>query len=212
MVSLTPAELARYSRHVLLPEIGKAGQSRLKAARVLVIGAGGLGSPAALYLAAAGVGTLGIADFDIVELSNLHRQLLHSDEAIGSLKTASAADRLQSTNPLVQVVQHADGINAANAVEIFSNYDVVVDGTDNFASRYLHNDAAILAKVPLVYGSIYRFEGQVSVFAPIWVPLAIAACSPPPRQPAAFRAVEKWGSSEPCAASSAACRPWNQSS
>jgi adenylyltransferase/sulfurtransferase len=166
MDSLSPAELARYSRHVLLPEIGQDGQRKLKHSRVLVVGAGGLGSPTALYLAAAGVGTLGIADFDQVEASNLHRQLLHSDSTVGQPKTVSAAGRLAETNPHTTVQQHPEGITAANAVDIFSSYDVVVDGTDNFASRYLHNDAASIAGVPLVFGSVYRFEGQVSVFAP----------------------------------------------
>lgn len=166
MQPLNPNELARYSRHVLLPEIGEAGQTKLKNSRVLVVGAGGLGSPAALYLAAAGIGTLGIADFDRVEASNLHRQLLHNDESVGQPKTVSAASRLRGTNPLIEVVEHSDGINAENAERIFAQYDVVVDGTDNFGSRYLHNDAAVRVKVPLVFGSVYRFEGQVSVFAP----------------------------------------------
>jgi len=166
MEPLSPAELARYSRHVLLPEIGQAGQTKLKNAKVLVVGAGGLGSPAALYLAAAGVGTLGIADFDTVEISNLHRQLLHHDGTLGQPKTHSAAQRLQQTNPLIEVVEHPEGITAENAVGVFQAYDVIVDGTDNFGARYLNNDAALRARRPLVFGSIYRFEGQVSVFAP----------------------------------------------
>ncbi len=166
MDALTPVELARYSRHVLLPEIGGEGQTKLKAARVLVVGAGGLGSPAALYLAAAGVGTIGIADFDRVEVSNLHRQLLHSDATIGQPKTSSAAARLRETNPLIKVVEHTEGIHANNAETVFSGYNVIVDGTDNFGSRYLHNDAAVRVGVPVVFGSVYRFEGQVSVFAP----------------------------------------------
>lgn len=166
MHALSPDELARYSRHVLLPEIGQAGQTKLKAAKVIVIGAGGLGSPAALYLAAAGVGTLGIADFDRVETSNLHRQLLHHDENVGQLKTESAANRLRQTNPHITVVPHPEGITVANAARIFAAYDVIVDGTDNFGSRYLNNDAALQAGRPLVFGSVYRFEGQVAVFAP----------------------------------------------
>lgn len=166
MDSLSAAELARYSRHVLLPEIGREGQVKLKAARVLVVGAGGLGSPAALYLAAAGVGTIGIADFDQVEASNLHRQLLHHDGTIGEAKTASAANRLRQTNPLIRVIEHPDGITVAQAVRIFADYDVIVDGTDNFGARYLNNDAAMQARRPLVFGSVYRFEGQLSVFAP----------------------------------------------
>ncbi|WP_221031724.1 molybdopterin-synthase adenylyltransferase MoeB [Actomonas aquatica] len=166
MSDLTPAELARYSRHVLLPEIGVAGQTKLRNAKVLIIGAGGLGSPAALYLAAAGVGTLGIADFDKVEAHNLHRQLLHSDATIGQPKTTSAAQRLQETNPFCELIEHRDGVTHDNAVELFDAYDVIVDGTDNFTARYRNNDAAVRAQRPLVFGSVYRFEGQVSVFAP----------------------------------------------
>lgn len=166
MTGLTPAELARYSRHLRLEEVGVAGQTRLKNARVLVIGAGGLGSPAALYLAAAGVGTLGIVDFDRVESHNLQRQLLHSDAAVGALKTASAAARLRELNPFVTVREHATAVTAANAVALFADYDVIVDGTDTFPTRYLNNDAAILARRPLVHGSIFRFEGTVSIFSP----------------------------------------------
>jgi adenylyltransferase/sulfurtransferase len=164
--TLTPAELARYSRHILLDELGVAGQQKLAAARVLVIGAGGLGSPAALYLAAAGVGTLGVADFDRVETHNLQRQLLHQDSTVGELKVTSAARRLRATNPFITVIEHPEGVTVANAPALFAGYDVVVDGTDNFSSRYLNNDAAALARRPLVYGSVYRFEGQVSVFDP----------------------------------------------
>jgi adenylyltransferase/sulfurtransferase len=164
--SLSPAELARYSRHLLLGEVGVPGQQRLAAARVLVVGAGGLGSPAALYLAAAGVGTLGLADFDRVAAHNLQRQLLHDDATVDQLKVASGARRLRATNPFIRVVEHGDGITAANALELFRSYDIIVDGTDNFAARYLNNDAAVLARRPLVYGSIFKFEGQVTVFAP----------------------------------------------
>jgi adenylyltransferase/sulfurtransferase len=164
--TLSPAELARYSRHILLGEIGVAGQSALAGARVLVIGAGGLGSPAALYLAAAGIGTLGIADFDRVADHNLQRQLLHDDAAVGEPKVSSAARRLRATNPFIRVVEHGDGITAENALALFSGYDVIVDGTDNFSSRYLNNDAACFAKKPLVYGSVFKFEGQVTVFDP----------------------------------------------
>ncbi|MEO7412467.1 MAG: molybdopterin-synthase adenylyltransferase MoeB [Opitutaceae bacterium] len=163
---LSPAELARYSRHILLDEIGVDGQRAISAARVLVIGAGGLGSPAALYLAAAGVGTLGIADFDRVAEHNLQRQLLHDDASIGEPKVTSAAQRLRATNPNIKVVEHAEGITVENALQIFSGYDVILDGTDNFSSRYLNNDAAFFAKKPLVYGSVFKFEGQVAVFAP----------------------------------------------
>jgi len=163
---LSPAELARYSRHILLGQIGVAGQQKLAAARVLVVGAGGLGSPAALYLAAAGVGTLGLADFDTVALHNLQRQLLHDTEAVGQPKVDSAARRLQALNPHVQVVSHRAGITAENALGIFAAYDVIVDGTDNFGTRYLNNDAAFLARRPLVHGSVFKFEGQVAVFDP----------------------------------------------
>ena len=163
---LSPAELARYSRHILLGEVGVAGQTKLAAARVLVVGAGGLGSPAALYLAAAGVGTLGIADFDRVADHNLQRQLLHDDDSVGEPKVTSAARRLRATNPFIRVVEHAEGVTAANAVALFGGYDLIVDGTDNFASRYLNNDAAFFAQKPLVYGSVFKFEGQVSVFDP----------------------------------------------
>jgi adenylyltransferase/sulfurtransferase len=148
--ALSPAELTRYSRHILLDQIGVAGQQKLTAARVLVIGAGGLGSPAALYLAAAGVGTLGIADFDRVEEHNLQRQLLHDSASVGDYKVDSAAHRLQAVNPFVDVVRHREGVMPANAVAIFSDYDVIVDGTDNFTSRYLDNDAAFFARRPLV--------------------------------------------------------------
>ncbi len=163
---LSPAELARYSRHLQLEEIGLEGQRKLAAARVLVVGAGGLGSPAALYLAAAGIGTLGIADFDRVELHNLHRQLLHDDRHLGQPKVDSAASRLRTTNPFIRVVPHPDGVTPQNACALFRDYDVIVDGTDNFAARYLNNDAAVLTDRPLVYGSIYKFEGQVTVFHP----------------------------------------------
>ena len=164
--TLSPSELARYSRHILLPGVGADGQHKLAAARVLVIGAGGLGSPAALYLAAAGVGTIGIADFDRVEIHNLQRQILHDTAAVGQPKVVSAAARLSALNPHIRVDSHAEGITAANALTIFSGYDVIVDGTDNFPTRYLNNDAAVLAGLPLVYGSIFQFEGQVSVFDP----------------------------------------------
>jgi len=164
--ALSPAELARYSRHILLDQIGVAGQQKLAAARVLVVGAGGLGSPAALYLAAAGVGTVGIADFDRVEPHNLQRQLLHDDSAVGQPKVASAAQRLRTTNPFIRVVTHGDGVTPGNAIDLFAGYDVIVDGTDNFGSRYLNNDAAFFAHRPLVYGSVFKFEGQITVFDP----------------------------------------------
>ncbi|MDD2762405.1 MAG: molybdopterin-synthase adenylyltransferase MoeB [Opitutaceae bacterium] len=164
--TLSPAELSRYSRHVLLDEVGVEGQRKLAAARVLVVGVGGLGSPAALYLAAAGVGTLGLADLDQVEEHNLQRQILHDTPAIGRPKVESAAQRLTALNPHIRVQLHRDGVTPGNAVALFSAYDLIVDGTDNFSTRYLNNDAAFFARRPLVYGSIFKFEGQVSVFDP----------------------------------------------
>ncbi|MFN8073626.1 MAG: adenylyltransferase/sulfurtransferase MoeZ [Mycobacterium sp.] len=161
---LTPAEVARYSRHLLLPDIGVEGQKRLKNARVLVVGAGGLGSPALLYLAAAGVGTLGIVDFDVVEESNLQRQIIHGQSDVGRPKTQSARDAVAELNPLVTVRLHEFRLEPDNAVDLFAQYDLILDGTDNFATRYLVNDAAALAGKPYIWGSIYRFEGQVAVF------------------------------------------------
>jgi len=163
---LSPAELSRYSRHILLDEIGVDGQRRLAGARVLVVGAGGLGSPAALYLAAAGVGTLGLADLDRVEEHNLQRQILHDTAAVGDWKVESAARRLAALNPHVRVVRHAEGVTPANALALCSAYDLVVDGSDNFPTRFLLNDAAFLTRRPLVHGSIFKFEGQVAVFDP----------------------------------------------
>jgi molybdopterin/thiamine biosynthesis adenylyltransferase/rhodanese-related sulfurtransferase len=163
--SLSNEEIARYSRHLILPEVGMEGQQRLKAARVLLVGTGGLGSPMALYLAAAGVGTLGLVDFDVVDASNLHRQVIHSTPDIGRPKLDSAADKLQAINPHVQIVKHETMLTSANAMEIFADYDIVADGTDNFQTRYLVNDACVLSGKPNVYGSIFRFEGQASVFA-----------------------------------------------
>ena len=157
-------ELLRYSRHLLLPEVGVAGQKRLRAAKVLVVGAGGLGSPTALYLAAAGVGEIGLVDFDAVDLSNLQRQVLYSTADVGRPKLVAAAERLEGLNPGVKVTPHRTTLSSANALDILRGYDVIVDGTDNFPTRYLVNDAAVLLRKPLVYGSIYRFEGQVSVF------------------------------------------------
>jgi sulfur-carrier protein adenylyltransferase/sulfurtransferase len=162
---LEPEELVRYSRHIGLTEVGESGQRRLKQASVLIVGAGGLGSPAALYLAAAGVGRLGIADFDDVDLSNLQRQVLHDTHSIGSRKTASARARLQAINPLVHVETVDAELTASNALEVIGAYDVVIDGTDNFKTRYLTNDACVLLGRPNVYGSVLRFEGQASVFA-----------------------------------------------
>ncbi len=158
-------ELVRYGRHLTLAEVGEEGQRRLKGGRVLLVGAGGLGSPAALYLAAAGVGTIGIVDFDVVDASNLQRQILHDTQAVGRAKTASARERLAAINPRVHVETYDAELTSANALEILAGYDVVVDGTDNFRTRYLTNDACVLLGIPNVYGSVLRFEGQASVFA-----------------------------------------------
>jgi sulfur-carrier protein adenylyltransferase/sulfurtransferase len=165
-MDLSSDELQRYSRHLLLPEVGLAGQKKLRTASVLCIGTGGLGSPATMYLAAAGVGKLGIVDFDAVDITNLQRQLLHGTEDIGRPKTQSARETLQSINPNVQVILHETRLTSANALDILAPYDVVVDGTDNFPTRYLANDACVFLKKPYVYGAVFRFEGQASVFAP----------------------------------------------
>jgi adenylyltransferase/sulfurtransferase len=162
--SLSAQEIERYARHVLIPDVGMQGQRRLKNARVLVVGAGGLGSPALMYLAAAGVGTIGVADADVVEVSNLQRQVVHGVGDVGRLKTESAAQRLASVNPLVRVVRHDDRIDSTNALEIIAGYDLVLDGTDNFPTRYLLNDACVLLGKPDVWGSIYRFDGQASIW------------------------------------------------
>ncbi|MCV7389473.1 MULTISPECIES: adenylyltransferase/sulfurtransferase MoeZ [Mycobacteriaceae] len=161
---LTREEVTRYSRHLIIPDVGVIGQKRLKNAKVLVIGAGGLGSPTLLYLAAAGVGTIGIVEFDVVDESNLQRQIIHGQSDIGKSKAQSAKESVQEINPLVTVNLHEFRLEPDNAVELFSQYDLILDGTDNFATRYLVNDAAVLAGKPYVWGSIYRFEGQVSVF------------------------------------------------
>ena len=162
---LTPREAARYARHLVLPEVGRAGQERLREARVLLVGAGGLGSPAALYLAAAGVGALGIVDPDVVDVTNLQRQILHGTSGLGAPKVDSARARLEDVNPHVKVETGAVRLSSANALEIVAAYDAVVDGTDNFPARYLVNDACVLTGRPNVYGSVYRWEGQLSVFA-----------------------------------------------
>jgi len=164
-MSLSRAELHRYSRHLILPDVALDGQERIKAARVLLIGAGGLGSPAALYLAAAGVGTLGLVDFDVVDVTNLQRQVLHGTSAVGESKLESARARIADLNPNVRVETHEIRLTSANALEILREYDVIVDGTDNFATRYLTNDACVILGKPNVYGSIFRFEGQASIFA-----------------------------------------------
>src|SRR5260370_21518891 len=165
-VHLSTEELQRYSRHLIMPEVTADGQRRLKAARVLCIGAGGLGYPAALYLAAAGVGTIGIVDFDDVDLSNLQRQILYGTKDVGRGKLESAQDRLHDINPEIEIELHQCRFSSENASQIVPNYDVVVDGSDNFATRYLSNDVCVFEQKPNVYGSVFRFEGQTTVFAP----------------------------------------------
>jgi len=165
MTALAQDELLRYSRHLMLPDVGVDGQEKLKAARVLLIGAGGLGSPAALYLAAAGVGTIGLVDFDNVDLTNLQRQILHGTKDVGRPKLVSARERIGDVNPHVRLDTYETALTSKNALDIVRKYDLVVDGTDNFATRYLVNDACVLLGKPNVYGSIFRFEGQASVFA-----------------------------------------------
>ena len=162
---LSNEEISRYSRHLILPEVGMEGQQKLKAAKVLCVGTGGLGAPLALYLAAAGVGTLGLVDFDVVDASNLQRQIIHSTGTVGKLKVDSAEQMLKGLNPFMNVVKHNTMLTSANAIEIFKDYDVIADGTDNFQTRYLVNDACVLTGKPNAYGSIFRFEGQASVFA-----------------------------------------------
>jgi adenylyltransferase/sulfurtransferase len=162
--SLSVDEVRRYSRHLIIPDVAMAGQKRLKNARVLVVGAGGLGSPALMYLAAAGVGTLGIVDFDVVDESNLQRQIIHGQSDIGRPKAESARDSVNEINPLVNVVVHETRLDNDNVLDIFAQYDLILDGTDNFATRYMVNDACVLLGKPYVWGSIYRFDGQVSVF------------------------------------------------
>ena len=165
MPQLTNDEVKRYSRHLIMPEVGMDGQRRMKAGSVLCIGAGGLGSPAALYLAAAGVGTIGIVDFDVVDFSNLQRQIIHGTPDVGRSKLASAKDRLNAINPHVNVQTYEVALSSENALKLFEPYDVILDGTDNFPTRYLTNDACVLMGKPNAYGSIFRFEGQASVFA-----------------------------------------------
>src|SRR6266496_4571085 len=163
---MTDEEHLRYSRHLIMPEVGLTGQQRLKAARVFCIGAGGLGSPAALYLAAAGVGTIGLVDLDDVDLSNLQRQILHGTKDVGRKKLESARDRLRETNPNIELKLHECRFTSENAADLVAGYDVVIDGSDNFPTRYLSNDVCVWAQKPNVYGSVFRFDGQTTVFAP----------------------------------------------
>jgi len=163
---LSSEEIQRYSRHLVLPEVGLAGQEKMKDARILLIGSGGLGSPLGLYLAAAGIGTIGVIDHDHVDMTNLQRQIAHTVDSVGTPKVESIKERMLAINPHIEVITHNLRLSRDNALEIFRDYDMVVDGSDNFETRYLVNDAAFFAKKPLVYGSIFRFEGQVAVFAP----------------------------------------------
>src|SRR5205807_9197471 len=183
-VSLSSEEVARYSRHLIMPEVALEGQKRLKASRVLLIGAGGLGSPLGLYLAAAGVGRIGLVDFDVVDFSNLQRQVLHGTPDVGRPKLQSAKDRLEAINPGVRIDLYETRLTSANALSIFEPYDIIIDGTDNFPTRYLVNDACVLLGKPNVYGSIFRFDGQASVFSP--PPRTCDRCldpePPPPRE------------------------------
>ncbi len=166
VIRFTPEQIKRYSRHIIMPQVGGVGQRKLLDASVLLIGAGGLGSPTALYLAAAGVGKLGIVDFDVVDLSNLQRQILHRNSTLGRLKVESARDTIADINPDVEVVPHRLMLNSENVMELLEGYDVVVDGSDNFPTRYLVNDATYFANKPTVHGSIFLFEGQATVFMP----------------------------------------------
>lgn len=166
MIEFTDEQIERYSRHIILPEVGGSGQQKMLEARVLLLGAGGLGSPAAYYLAAAGIGNLGIVDFDQVDLSNLQRQIIHSTERIGMLKTESAKKTIQALNPDVNVTLYNEKMNSSNIMSLIKDYDYVVDGSDNFPTRYLVNDACVMKNKTLIHGSIFRFEGQVTVFKP----------------------------------------------
>jgi adenylyltransferase/sulfurtransferase len=165
-MSLRPEEAQRYSRQTILPEIGIEGQLRLKSSSILCIGTGGLGSPAIMYLAAAGIGKIGVIDPDLVEASNLHRQLLHESDKVGKTKISSAQERIRAINPNVDIAEHSGKFTAANSLAILDRYDLLLDGSDNFPTRFAANDAAVLSKKPLVHGAIHQFEGQVTVFAP----------------------------------------------
>jgi len=195
--SLTNEEILRYSRHLIMPEVGMEGQLKLKGAKVLLIGTGGLGAPLGLYLTAAGVGHIGLVDFDVVDFTNLQRQVTFGTSDVGKPKTEAAAARLINLNPDVQITTYETKLTSANALELFKDYDVVVDGTDNFPTRYLVNDACILLGKPNVYGSIFRFEGQVTIFGmpegPCYLPLAWS----PPARKVAFWAYSL-ASSAPC--------------
>jgi molybdopterin/thiamine biosynthesis adenylyltransferase/rhodanese-related sulfurtransferase len=163
--SLSPDEITRYARHLILPQVGRAGQTKLKAASVLIVGTGGLGSPISMYLAAAGVGRIGLVDFDVVDKTNLQRQIVHGEHSVGLPKVDSAAQRLRDLNPTISIETYHTPLTSQNALDVMKSYDVIMDGTDNFPTRYLLNDASVMLGKPLVYGSVFRFEGQVSVFA-----------------------------------------------
>ncbi len=203
---LDALEAARYGRHLVLPEFGLEGQRKLRDAGVLCVGAGGLGSPAALYLAAAGVGRLGLVDFDTVDLSNLQRQILYGTSDIGRAKVDAARDRLSEVNPHVRVVPYPERLTAANAMDLLAPYDVVVDGTDNFATRYVVNDACVLLRKPNVHGSVYRFQGQASVFWAGRGPCYRCLFPEPPAPGAACPAAPREGCWASCPGSSARSR------
>ena len=190
MIEFTDEQIERYSRHIILPEVGGSGQQKMLEARVLLLGAGGLGSPAAYYLAAAGIGNLGIVDFDQVDLSNLQRQIIHSTERIGMLKTESAKKTIQALNPDVNVTLYNEKMDSSNIMSLIKDYDYVVDGSDNFPTRYLVNDACVMKNKTLIHGSIYRFEGQVTVFKPGDGPCYRCLYPEPPLQ-AWFQTVKK---------------------
>jgi sulfur-carrier protein adenylyltransferase/sulfurtransferase len=202
---LTKTEVLRYSRHLILPEVGLTGQQKLKAASVLIIGTGGLGSPVALYLAAAGIGKIGVVDYDVVEFSNLQRQVLHGTSTLDEPKVDSARQRMLDLNPEIQVETHNILFNAETGPEIAADYDILVDGTDNFPTRYLINDLAVMTGKPYVYGSIFRFEGQVSVSTLARV-RATAACFLSRRPPAVFHPAVMQGYLACCPAPLAPCR------
>lgn len=191
--ALSNEEIRRYSRHLIMPEMGMAGQRRLKQSSVLLIGTGGLGSPLALYLAAAGIGHIGLVDFDLVDESNLQRQIVHGTATIGLSKTELAKRRLQDLNPLIELTSYETQISSANALDLMRPFDLIVDGTDNFPTRYLTNDASVLLGKPNVYGSIFRFEGQATVFSPRDGDPATAASTPSHRRPAWYPPAPKVG-------------------
>ena len=210
-MALSNEEVKRYSRHLIMPEVGVEGQEKLKKGSVLCIGAGGLGSPAALYLAAAGVGTIGIVDFDVVDFSNLQRQVIHGTSDVGRSKLASAKDRLLELNPHINIETYETALSSKNALDLFKPYDVILDGTDNFPTRYLTNDACVLLGKPNAYGSIFRFEGQASVLPPR-TDRAIDACIRSRRRPVWCRAAPRAVCSACCRASSARFRRPKRSS